>query len=102
MPLYRILRGGSYCLAAAYCRSAFREKSSPGYRSWDWGFRPVASAITGVDESDHRVFRGGSFWYAAISARNAARNQDEPEARGSDLGFRPVADSRGPAVQKPE
>jgi formylglycine-generating enzyme required for sulfatase activity len=102
MPLYRILHGGSYCLAAAYCRSAFRDKASPGYRSGDWGFRPVVAVITGVDESNHRVFRGGSFWYTAISGRSAARNQDEPEARGSDLGFRPVADSRGPAVQKPE
>ncbi len=38
----RVYRGGSWCYAAAYCRSAYRSRGSPSYRSNYLGFRLAA------------------------------------------------------------
>ena len=38
---YRVLRGGSWCGNAAYCRVSYRNYGSPGYRLNDNGFRVV-------------------------------------------------------------
>lgn len=38
---YRVLRGGSWYLAAAYCRVAYRSLNGPAYRNYHYGFRVV-------------------------------------------------------------
>ena len=35
----RVLRGGSWCSSATYCRCAKRDKYTPSYRSYGFGFR---------------------------------------------------------------
>ncbi|MBD1848292.1 formylglycine-generating enzyme family protein [Cyanobacteria bacterium FACHB-63] len=40
----RVLRGGSWYDYPQYCRSAYRHDNSPGYRSYNVGFRVVCSA----------------------------------------------------------
>ena len=35
----RALRGGSWCDASSYCRASDRDWGTPGYRSFDLGFR---------------------------------------------------------------
>ena len=40
---YRVLRGGSWCRIASYCRSARRDSGTPGYRDVGNGFRLVLS-----------------------------------------------------------
>jgi len=42
---YRVLRGGSWGISARYCRSAYRDRDAPGYRSNNLGLRPARSAI---------------------------------------------------------
>ena len=42
----RVLRGGSWRDVAWYCRSAFRDYYVPGYRSQNFGFRPVLKQKT--------------------------------------------------------
>lgn len=37
----RVIRGGGWIDSAAYCRSAYRNRGSPGYRSYYLGFRLV-------------------------------------------------------------
>ncbi|MCP4211688.1 MAG: SUMF1/EgtB/PvdO family nonheme iron enzyme, partial [Halieaceae bacterium] len=41
---FRVIRGGSWYYTAGHCRSAFRGRSSPSYRSDDLGFRVVRSS----------------------------------------------------------
>ena len=41
----RVLRGGSWSLSARRCRSAFRLRLIPGFRSYDYGFRLCCSAL---------------------------------------------------------
>jgi len=41
---YRVLRGGSWGFSPRYCRSAYRRRSNPGYRSDYIGFRVVVVA----------------------------------------------------------
>jgi formylglycine-generating enzyme required for sulfatase activity len=43
-PNYRVLRGGSWTNHAKYCRSAYRNRVTPDYRSLDSGLRVVALA----------------------------------------------------------
>ena len=38
---YRVLRGGSWCYDAQYCRVSYRSGNSPGYRDSSYGFRVV-------------------------------------------------------------
>jgi formylglycine-generating enzyme required for sulfatase activity len=38
---YRVLRGGSWDNYAQYCRAAYRNRGSPGYRGYHLGFRLV-------------------------------------------------------------
>ncbi len=35
----RVIRSGSWSFTAPFCRSAYRNGDSPGYRSYDLGFR---------------------------------------------------------------
>ena len=41
----RVLRGGSWCDGASYCRSSYRYYNSPGYRNINLGFRLVLSQL---------------------------------------------------------
>ncbi len=41
---YRVIRGGSYLSAAAFCRSAYRSSSGPDIKSTNVGFRVVVFA----------------------------------------------------------
>jgi formylglycine-generating enzyme required for sulfatase activity len=47
---YRVYRGGSWNLVAAYCRSAFRYWFSPDYRNVYLGFRVALSSPSGIPE----------------------------------------------------
>ena len=47
---YRVLRGGCWNDEAAYCRSAFRYRFDPSYRSYSLGFR-VALSPSGIPKS---------------------------------------------------
>jgi len=38
---YRVLRGGSWCNTASYCRAAIRYSNTPGFRGGNFGFRLV-------------------------------------------------------------
>jgi len=42
---YRVLRGGSWWNDAAFCRSAYRSRNSPGYRYDNLGFRLALSSV---------------------------------------------------------
>jgi len=42
---FRVRRGGSWGYDAAYCRSAFRDGVSPGYRNGILGFRLALSSV---------------------------------------------------------
>ena len=41
----RVIRGGSWCFPAEYCRSAIRGRSEPGYRFSYLGFRVARSSV---------------------------------------------------------
>jgi formylglycine-generating enzyme required for sulfatase activity len=47
---YRVIRGGSWGLGAAFCRSAFRFRGVPSFRFGSLGFR-VALSSSGIPQS---------------------------------------------------
>ena len=49
---YRVNRGGSWFYTAGYLRAAGRDRSTPGYRGDDLGFRPVRSKTTPREDEE--------------------------------------------------
>lgn len=87
----RAIRGGSWNYIARYCRSAIRNRSVPGYRSDNLGFRVIS-----YNFDTTRVLRGGSWSNYAGSCRSASRHRIDPGFRIDDLGFRVLQELSNP------
>jgi formylglycine-generating enzyme required for sulfatase activity len=87
----RVLRGGAWINAAAFCRSAYRIWFAPGSRDWYFGFRLAVVPGSGGTQSGRteaeRRDGGGARRDAAAEPQSGRGAAGNPPRSGGDLDF---------------
>jgi len=96
---YKSLRGGSWNYDWQFCRSANRNRVSPGTRSQHIAFRVISDPVLCIstnpsceDETEYKSLRGGSCYNVGRHCRSADRFRYEPEIQFQIYGIRVVSD----------